>query len=215
MKNWFQNGKVKKGDFTNMNYNYISVEKIKKEYHLDVLCPPNTTQKENIALTIRAVYFYEEIMRELEKTDDEVLKAINRKTMMMLSYSVIDGVVACLGFKMQNQCYNCRHRCSHYCVNMFSKSAEKNLHDSFKNADAFLKKNNIINLDRNADLFYNQYRDIRNNIHLTKNVPLITRDAAYSKRHVDYSTTFMDNFIDMLYHNYINFINVNKCINRR
>lgn len=197
-----------------MNYEYISSAQIKKAYHLDELCPSNTAQKENIASAIRSVYFYMDIMKALENTNDEEMKAINRKTIMILSYSVIDGIVACLGFKMQNRCYNCKKPCSHYCIGMFAESEKKNVYNSFKNADEFLRKIKVINLDRNANIFYKHYREIRNNVHLTSNSKVITRDTAYSKNQVCYATDFMDSFIKMLYRNYINFINANNCIRR-
>ena len=197
-----------------VNYPNVSVESIKKEYHLDALCPANTSQKENIALTIKSLYLYEALMKELDRTNDEELKVMNRKTIITLSYSVIDGIVACLGFKMQNRCYNCKRRCSNYSNSMFASTPYKNEMDAFKNADAFLKKIKIIYLDDSANKFYKQYRDVRNNIHLTRNSPAIIADSSYSKKHVEYAFKFVNDFIEMLYNNYNNFLNVNHCIQR-
>lgn len=192
-------------------YSYVSIDQIKKEYHLDVLCPQNTAQKENIALTIKGLYYYYSKMKELEGIKDDELKVINRKVIMTLSYTVIDGIVACLGFKIQNRCYNCKKRCSNYSNSMFRGDIKENENKSFKNADDFLRKVKIINLNKSDDNFYKGYREIRNNIHLTKNTNLITEDNAYSKNYVDRTIKFMNDFIDMLYHNYNYFLNINHC----
>ena len=195
-------------------YSYVSIDKIKKEYHLDVLCPQNTAQKENIALTIKGLYYYYSKMKELEGIKDDELKAINRKVIMTLSYTVIDGIVACLGFKIQNRCYYCKKRCSNYSNSMFRGDIKENENKSFKNADDFLRKAKIINLNQSDDNFYKGYREIRNNIHLTKNTNLITEDNAYSKNYIDRTIKFMNDFIDMLYYNYNHFLNINHCIQK-
>ena len=140
------------------------------------------------------------------------IEALLCREIIILSYSIIDGLVACLGFKMQEQCLKCKHHCSNYSVKMFEgESIRKNEEKAFKLANLYLRKCRIVNMKSEAQRFYDQYRDRRNNVHLSKNCDVITKDSCYNRAHCDRAVRFFGEFVDMLYVNYKEFVSKNKC----
>ncbi|MBO5946411.1 MAG: hypothetical protein J6Q69_07380 [Clostridia bacterium] len=192
------------------DFSEVSIAEIKKHFHLDELCPADTAQKENIALSIKMLYFYCDMLRADYPRD---IEATLCREIVILSYSIIDGLVACLGFKMQERCLGCKSHCQHYSVKMYEgESIRKNENDSFKNADVYLKKCGVISLTPGALLFYTQYRDRRNNVHLSKNCEVITKDPCFNRKHCNRAVNFLNEFVDMLYLNQREFVRNNKCI---
>lgn len=192
------------------DFSDVSLTDIKKHFHLDELCPNNTAQKENIALSIKMLYFYCDMLNASYPSD---IEATLCREIIILSYSVIDGLVACLGFKMQERCLRCKSHCKHYSVGMYEgESVRKNENDSFKKADVYLKRCEVISLTQGALLFYNQYRDRRNNVHLSKNCEVITKDACFNRRYCNRAINFLNEFVDMLYKNQREFVRNNKCL---
>ena len=191
-----------------INYKDVSLADIKKEYHLDVICPQGAEQSENIALTIKMLYFYCDMLKSKYPSDIEALIC---RELIISSYSVIDGLVGCLGFKIQYQCYNCQRRCNCFSQSMFPGDARKNENEAFKNADLYLRATKIIDLTPAASVYYDNYRSARNNIHLTKNTNVITSDKRFTREHCQQAIEFLNGFIEMIYTNYINFVKRNGC----
>ena len=195
----------------NISFNFSdpSVNEIKKHYHLAEICPTGTAQIENIALSIKMLYFYCDMLENKYPRDIEALIC---REVIILSYSILDGTVACLGFLMQDKCMKCKRRCAHYSVEMYSgKNIRVNEEKAFKLADEYLKKCGIISLTAGAKLFYDQYRDRRNNVHLSKNCEVITKDKCFNREHCKRAISFFDEFFDMLYVNHKEFVSINKC----
>lgn len=192
-----------------IKFSNIPLNEIKKQFHLDAICPPQTAQKENIALSIKLLYFYCDMLKTKYPSDIESLLC---REIIILSYSILDGIVGCLGFLMQSQCGRCSRRCNYYSQTMFSgDSIRENEQKSFVLADNFLQKCKIINLTEKAKRFYNDYRQHRNNIHLTKNCNVITSDSYFSRKSCNQAVLFLSEFIDMIYCNHKEFVAKNRC----
>ena len=115
-------------------------------------------------------------------------------------------------FLMQDRCALCSHRCQYYSQTMYEEfSIRENENKAFKNADAYLQKCKIINMTLDAQQFYRVYRDRRNNIHLSKNCEIITKDKCFTRSYSNQAVKFLSNFIDMLYENQREFVANNKC----
>jgi hypothetical protein len=154
------------------------------------------------------LYFYCDLLKAEYPSDIEALIC---RELIIVSYSVIDGLVACLGFMIQSQCSNCKQRCGCYSQSMFAGNERKNENDAFKNADLYLRSKRIIDLTPAARLYYENYRSARNNIHLTKNTSIITQDKRYSREHCRQAVEFLNQFVEMLYQNYMQFVKNNGC----
>ena len=133
-----------------IDYQNISISDIKKQFHLDVLCPNKAAQSENIALTIKLLYFYCDLLKEKYPPDIEALIC---RELIIASYSVIDGLVGCLGFMIQYKCFDCKKRCACFSQTMFPGNTKKNENDAFKNADKYLKEHKIIDLTPKANVY--------------------------------------------------------------
>ena len=191
----------------------VTIREIKERFHLNDICPSDTAQKENIALSIKLLFFYCDMLHADYPKD---LEALLCREVIILSYSIIDGLVACLGFLMQERCITCKSRCAHYSIKMFSEdSVKKNERRAFEHADKYLRSCSIINLTSEARAFYSQYRDRRNNVHLSKNCEIITQDSCFNREHCDRAVRFFTEFIDMLYENHNEFIMKNRCCDNK
>ena len=191
------------------NFSDVSLEDVKKRYHLNEICPSDTAQKENVALSIKLLYFYCDMLKSRYPFDVEALLC---REIVILSYSVLDGLVGCLGFKLQHSCGICTHRCSRYSQKMYEGATiRENEQRSFAVADAYLRSCGIIDMTKDADQFYRDYRQTRNNIHLTKNCDVITDDRRFTRAYCNRAVRFLEEFIEMLYVNYVDFIKKNKC----
>ncbi len=196
----------------NIKYYPYSIAQIKKDYHLDVLCPARTAQKENIALSIKLLYFFCDMLKSTFTNDIEILMC---REIIILSYSILDGIVGCLGFKMQEQCNKCNRRCSYYFNEMSSSDTEfENEEKSFKRAKKHLEDCKILYWSKGAKDFHSMYRNYRNNIHLTKNAKVINNDPFYTRESSNKAVEFLQEFIDVLYHNYQEFVENNRCYNQ-
>lgn len=195
-----------------MIYNNYPISDIKTDYFLRELCVGETSQLENIAITIQSLYFYHDILvsSNLPKT----IEASLCRTIIIMSYSVIEAIVISLGYKLQNSCISCKKKCvcRYYSISMFSNINEKvNEKKSFINANDFLSQIGIIYLLSSDKKFYDEYRNSRNNVHLGRNAEIITKDLYYSKTNCEKTIRFMQEFIRMLNDNFSDFIKNNKC----
>lgn len=191
-----------------INYTNVSVAEIKKDFYLEIFCPQKSEQLENIALTIKLLYFYCDMLKGQYPSD---LESLLCRDIIITSYSVIDGLVGCLGYKIQSQCYNCKNRCNCFSQSLFKDDEVKNERNLFINADKYLRLHKIIDLTPSAREYYDNYREARNNVHLTKNAPVITADSRFTRERCRQSIQFLNNFVEMLHVNYTSFVKKNKC----
>lgn len=187
-----------------------SVEQIKKEYYLNDLCVADTAQIENIAITIQSLYVYHSIL--MSGNYPRTIEASLCRTIIIMSYSILEAIVVSLGYKIQTNCINCKRRCPNHSVSMFSeKETYKNELKAFKNSDEFLTKIKIINLTNQARNYYNHFRDNRNNVHLARNANVISKDDNFTKKECNVAIEFLQGFIKLLQDNYFEYINFYKC----
>ncbi len=187
-----------------------SIEQIKRDYHLYSLCIDDTAQIENIAITIQSIYLYHNVLMGLPKWPRSMEASLCR-TMLIMSYSVLEGIVVSTGYKIQDRCRSCPHKCGSYCDSMFQGDRKKNEKDAFFNADGFLKNAEILAMDASASKYYKTFRDSRNNVHLARNARIITEDPMYSISECAFAVKLLQKMIDVIYHNYLAFCERNNC----
>ena len=188
-----------------------SLEDIKRDYYLYNLCVEDTPQLENIAITIQSLYFYKDIL--VSNTYPKTIEASLCRTIVIMSYSILEAIVVSLGYKLQYTCHNCNRngRCDCYSYSMFAEDQKSNELNAFKNADKYLTEIGIISFTSSARRFYDEFRNSRNNIHLSRNSRVITHEKKYTREHCNVVITFFQEFIDMLNHNYLDFIRTHHC----
>lgn len=197
--------------YTFQNEQY-SLEDIKKDYYLHNTCVEDTAQLENIAITIQSLYFYHDIL--VSNTYPRSIEASLCRTIVIMSYSILEAIVVSLGYKLQCFCANCNmaNSCKFCSNSMFSSTTKNNELFAFQNADRYLTDIGIINFTDNARTFYNEFRYTRNNIHLERNAQVITNDKMYTKDYCNTAIEFLQNFIEMLNSNYLEFISTHRCV---
>ena len=191
-------------------YDYKSIDEIKKIYFLNELCYPVRTQVNNIAITIQSLFYY---YPQLQKSNVDSLTSILSKTINILSYSVIDGIVILLGIKMQKKCEGCHNKdnCKYYSNSIFAGKSKDNELNAFVNAKKHLEKCKIINLSDHAKNVFKEYRDIRNYVHITRNGLIMTKDDNFTKEKSRDLLNFLQYFVKHLYNNYQEFLKNNNC----
>jgi hypothetical protein len=196
--------------YTIQNEKY-SLEDIKRDYYLYNLCVADTPQLENIAITIQSLYFYKDIL--VSNTYPKTIEASLCRTIVIMSYSILEAIVVSLGYKLQYTCLNCSSAtsCDYYSYSMFAEDQKSNELNAFKNADKYLTEIGIISFTSSARRFYDEFRNIRNNVHLTRNTKVIHNEKQYTREHCNLIITFFQEFIDMLNHNYLDFIKKHHC----
>lgn len=85
---------------------------------------------------------------------------------------------------------------------------------AFDNADRYLKETGIINLTKDAKTFYEDYRKSRNNVHLTRNAEIITKDDQFTIKNCEISIDFMRKLFQVMSSNYQEFARCNCLLNQ-
>jgi len=194
----------------NFKYKEYSLEEIKRLYYLDYLCFPAKSQVENVAITLQTLFY---LFPQLDSCSTPSIQASLSKTINILSYSVIDAIVILLGIKMQKKCEFCRNKgkCKYYSNSIFQSRSKTNEFNAFKNAKEYLMQCQIINLNDSAEKYFNDYRDIRNYVHITKNGSIMTDDSNFTKEKTRELLNFMQQFFNHLKSNYDKFLKKNGC----
>ncbi len=187
-----------------------SLERIKKEYYLKDLCVNGTAQLENISITIQSLYLYHNIL--VASKYEKSIEASLCRTIFIMSYSILEGIVISTGYKIQNKCRYCKNQCKYSSVMMFNNKNEHcNEINAFKNADEFLNNIGILNFTSRAKQYYSDFRENRNNIHLGKNCEVITCDHNFTKEECFNKIMFLQDCIKIMHSNYLKFTKKHKC----
>lgn len=187
-----------------------SLNQIKKDYYLYDLCVNDTSQLENIAITIQSLYFYQSIL--VSNDFSRSFEASLCRTIIIMSYSILEAIVISTGYKIQNYCKVCRHSCSYCSSSMFKDiNTHNNEMRAFTRAADFLEKTKIISLTRPAKMYFDNFRDNRNNVHLARNSKVITEDQTYTRNECNSAIIFLQSIIKMIYNNYVEFCRKYKC----
>ena len=114
---------------------------------------------------------------------------------------------------MQKKCEFCRNKanCKYYSNSIFQSRSRTNEFNAFKNAKDYLMECQIINLTEKAEKIFNDYRDIRNYVHITKNGSVMTDDSNFTKEKTRELLNFMQQFFNHLKINYDKFLKKNNC----
>lgn len=146
-------------------------------YHLHELTS-TLEMRRNIAIVIRQMYFYCDLATKANPPLEPLLERAIYRDIIILSYSVIQAIEIELGSMIlgtprrgNNPRYDQR------CV--------KALHD-------------VINIQKEELRMYNEYRTLRNNVHLSKKQSIET-DKAYTRGEVDHWLMFMQQYLEYLY----------------
>lgn len=187
-----------------------SLEQIKNDYYLYDLCVNDTAQLENIAITIQSLYFYHNIL--IAANYPKAIESSLCRTIIIMSYSILEAVVVSVGYKIQNRCQYCRHACAYYSNSMFNdKKTHNNEMRAFQNAHEYLRKFGIINLTAQARAYYDDFRDNRNNVHLARNSEVISRDHAYTRQECNSAIEFLQSIIELIHNNFLEFCQTYGC----
>ena len=190
-----------------------SLEQIKNDYYLYDLCVKGTAQLENIAITIQSLYFYHKIL--IAANYPKAIESSLCRTIIIMSYSVLEAIVISVGYKIQHRCQYCRHPCVFYSNSMFKdEKTHSNEMRAFQNADEYLRKIGIINLTAQARAYYDDFRDNRNNVHLARNSEVISRDHAYTRQGCNSAIEFLQSIIELIQNNFVEFCQTNGCFGR-
>ena len=190
-----------------------SLDEIKKNYYLNNLCIKDTSQIENAAIVIRSIMFMHKFLMDNKLPKD--IEASICRNIIIDSYSVIENAVVCLAYKMQSKCLQCTLQCKHRSNSLWSKNNEHaNVMKAFDNADRYLKETGIINLTKDAKTFYEDYRKSRNNVHLTRNAEIITKDDQFTIKNCKISIDFMRKLFQVMSSNYQEFARYNCLLNQ-
>lgn len=193
--------------FELINY---SLEQIKKDYYLYDLCVKDTAQLENIAITIQSLYFYQNILAAANYP--KAIESSLCRTIIIMSYSILEAVVISVGYKIQDRCRYCQHACAYYSNSMFKdEKTHKNEINAFHNSEEYLKKIGIINLTSNASAYFNDFRNNRNNVHLARNSEVISKNRAYTRQECNFAVEFLQSFIEIIHNNLIEFCQLYGC----
>lgn len=193
-------------DFDNYSNNDI-----KKAFCLDNLIPEDSSQLYNAIETIKGLYLHYGLIQNSNLTGE--LKRIMGKNLMIECYSVIDVVVGCLGYKIQMGCRHCvrRSNCPNYSQSIFRGEAKMNEKNLFKSSNDYLVNVGIMLLSGDSQKMFNLLRDIRNDIHLTRNSSIMSKDKVYSLEYCTMAIEFLVNFTYMLSNNFDDFRKCNGC----
>ena len=187
-----------------------SLDEIKRDYHLFDLCVQNTAQLENVAITIQSLYLYQNILQAGDYPRS--MEASLCRTIIIMGYSVIEALVVSVGYQIQRACERCKHRCKYASTSMFHDAkAHINASRAFQNADTYLEAIGVRNLTPNAKAFYDLFRSSRNNVHLTRNAKVISKDGDYTREHCLGAAQFLQGFVQMLYENTQEFVATHRC----
>lgn len=190
-----------------------SLEEIKQDYFLYDLCVNDSAQLENIAITIQSLYLYYNILNA--GNYPRSMEASLCRTIIIMSYSILEAIVVSAGYKIQKSCQYCQHQCYYRSCSMFEdEKTHRNEMKAFANADKFLKNVEIINLTSRARDYYDDFRDSRNNVHLARNSQIISRDRKYTKQECISAIDFLQTIIKLIHNNFIVFCQSNGCFRR-
>ena len=193
------------------NYDVYSSGDIKRALYLNNLLPKDSVQLENVILTVKGVYLKLGIIKSGNL--DYEMKKVEGKNLMIDCYSVIDCIVGCLGYKIQMSCRSCRNRnrCCNYSQSVFKNDSESNERNLFKLSNDYLKQVGILLLSQDSDRLYDLLRDIRNDVHLTRNGNIISDEKVYSLKWCEMAIDFLFNFAYLLSENFNEFKRNNGC----
>lgn len=146
-------------------------------YHLRELTS-TPEMRRNIAIVIRQMYFYCDLVTKANPPLEPLLERAIYRDIIILSYSVIQAIEIELGSMIlgtprhgNNQAYD--RRC----------------YDALQDVIAVYGKEKRM---------MNEYRALRNNVHLSKKQSIET-DKAYTRGEVDHWLRFMQQYLDYLY----------------
>lgn len=190
--------------------NNMSIADIKREYHLDNLCIQNTAQLENAAIVIQSSL---KSLVDLKGTKQpKQVEASLCRHIVIDSYSVIEDVIVCLAYKIQNKCLTCHKNCLYRSNSLRSSFDEhKNAMKAFDNGYSYLTKIGIISLTSDARAFYDSFRSSRNNVHLTRNAKIISKDPIYTIKNCEICLDYMKKLFQVMNTNYNEFLKETRC----
>ncbi|MCF0237334.1 MAG: hypothetical protein HUK24_01940 [Sphaerochaetaceae bacterium] len=147
---------------------------------------------------------------------DTSLSASICRNIVIQGYSVIDAIIICAAYRLQDGCRNCNksNTCYFYNESLFLGRDEKiNEKVAFSRAEKFLRDSKILNLNSSAKNFLDEARTLRNSIHLTKtDSALITANPRFTRSYCAKLMAFLQELVEVLGNNIYEYVRENNCI---
>lgn len=170
------------------NYSYLpyDINDITRDFHLMELSSTKFTAS-NMAVVIKTMFFMKDLIDSsnppLEK---EIEKALYRE-IIVNTYSVVEVVELEAGAQILNQVRNSSNH---------DRARDKKYLDA-------LKKEVVILKNSPEEKFYNEYRQARNNIHLSKKQDIL-KDGIFAQSKVEEFFSFMSQYLEFIYDTLLN-----------
>ena len=174
-----------------------AIEKIQKDYKLDILAPPESVEKHNIALV-----FYDLHMQydKLNVTQDSLHRKLDARQFIITAYSLLEALIITVAYRIQKSCISKNNRLPFCSASLFQSSDSKqNKVNAYPKANSYLIKIGVISFStKESKDFYESMRMKRNSVHILNNTSVIEKDSAYTLNYCDQVLKFLKAFCEML-----------------
>lgn len=148
-----------------------------RDYFLDRLFSDSDTERKNVALALKSIYFYRDLLTSHIPADVE--RIICRDALILI-YSVIEAAIVNSAENIQKKCRICRKECPHN-PREYGSVLDVSAKNRFQVAYDFLESVSILKFGSAEKEFFDKLRDMRNDVHLLKSSLPMESNTDYNR----------------------------------